>query len=118
MSKPTQQTNGHGKPELPTMPTEFGARFAEGLRRFALGHDIDQETEQLTDEVMTALHPLLDDDLEQVVKNVIALIRDARLIGLEDGQRAACNISGRMLVLTEHLKRAAQEAANLLRLTA
>jgi hypothetical protein len=95
------------------MPTEFGSRYAEGLRRFALGHDTDQETEQLTDEVMTALHPLLDDNIEQAVANLIALIRDSRLCGLEDGQRAACNVRGRLAVISEHLKRMKGEVDSL-----
>jgi hypothetical protein len=71
------------------MPTEFGSRFVDGLRRFALNHDTDQETEQLADEVMTALHPLLDDNIEQAVANLIALIRDSRFVRIR-GRPARC----------------------------
>lgn len=91
------------------------------MRQAAAGHEIDQETEQLNGEILNALAPLtLNADisarqleLEDALANLRQLIRDARLIGYEDGQRVACNIRGRLTVIGEHLKRAVNEVDSL-----
>lgn len=108
---------------------EDGYRSTRAILRPEIAAALERKrnSEGVTAEILHALEPFVEqtrfgkyvpEHLETAVNNLRHLISDAELCGYEDGKRPACNVRGRLLVISEHLKRAVVEIDKLSELTA